>query len=84
MKKTMVKRRGDDLRREYDLTRLNGGVRGKYHERATKGTNLVLLDPDVALAFPDSITVNRALRLLRDLAVRTSARRPRRATTRAR
>jgi len=46
-----MKRRRDELRPEYDLTRLKGGVRGKYHQRATAGTNLVLLEPDVALAF---------------------------------
>ena len=49
MKKESMKRRRDELRPEYDLTRLKGGVRGKYHQRATAGTNLVLLEPDVAL-----------------------------------
>ena len=84
MKKTSVKRRGDDLCREYDLTRLNGGGRGKYHARATAGTNLVLLDPDVAKAFPTSSTVNRALRLLRDVAVSTSTRTRKRTAGKAR
>jgi hypothetical protein len=37
-------------------------VRGKYHKRAIAGSNLVLLDPDVARAFPDAKTVNRTLR----------------------
>jgi hypothetical protein len=54
----------DDLRPEYDLSQLTGGVRGKYYERATAGTTLVLLDPDVAEAFPDGRTVNQALRAL--------------------
>lgn len=76
MKKESAKRRGDDLRPEYDLARLKGGVRGKYYQRATAGTNLVLLEPDVAQAFPDSTSVNRALRLLRDVA-RSSSGRPR-------
>ena len=60
MKKASMKRRSDDLRREYDLASLKGGVRGKYYERAMAGTNLVLLEPDVARAFPDSDSVNRA------------------------
>ena len=47
---------------------LSGGVRGKYYEAYRKGTNVVLLDPDVAQAFKDSTSVNRALRLLLDLA----------------
>jgi hypothetical protein len=54
----------DDLRPEYDFSRMKGGVRGKYVERYRKGTNLVLLDPDVAAAFPDAKAVNDALRLL--------------------
>ncbi len=54
----------DDLRPEYDLSELlKGGVRGKYAERYKAGTNLVLLDPDVAEAFPDDKSVNEALRL---------------------
>jgi hypothetical protein len=74
MRKASMKRRGDDLRREYDLASLKGGVRGKYYERAMAGTNLVLLAPDVARAFPDSDSVNRALRLLRDVAMKSSGR----------
>ncbi len=58
----------DDLRPEYDETVLRNGVRGKYYERYQKGTNLVLLDPDVAKAFPDAETVNNALRLLMKVA----------------
>lgn len=61
----------DDLRPEYDETLLRNGVRGKYYQRYQEGTNLVLLDPDVAKAFPDGETVNKALRLLMDIA-RTS------------
>jgi hypothetical protein len=74
MRKASMKRRSDDLRREYDLASLKGGVRGKYYERAMAGTNLVLLEPDVARAFPDSDSVNRALRLLRDVAMKSSGR----------
>ena len=54
----------DELRPEYDFSRMKGGVRGKYVERYRQGTNLVLLDPDVAAAFPDAKAVNEALRLL--------------------
>ncbi len=61
----------DDLRPEYDLDELQGGVRGKYLRRARAGTNLVVLEPDVARAFPDSESVNRALRMLRDVATAT-------------
>jgi hypothetical protein len=69
-----MKQRVDDLRSEYDLARLKGGVRGKYRQQATAGTNLVLLEPDVARAFPDSSSVNRALRLLREVATKSSSR----------
>jgi hypothetical protein len=69
-----MKRQTDELRPEYDLRALKGVVRGKYYRRATAGTNLVLLEPDVARAFPDSESVNRALRLLRDVAARSSRR----------
>jgi hypothetical protein len=52
----------DELRPEYDLAALKGAVRGKYYARATAGTILVLLEPDVAQAFSDGASVNRALR----------------------
>jgi hypothetical protein len=58
----------DELRSEYDLAQLMGGVRGKYTERYHRGTNLVLLEPDVAQAFPNAQSVNEALRLLIKLA----------------
>lgn len=59
----------DELRPEYDLRELlKGGVRGKYAARYRAGTNLVLLDPDVAKAFPDEESVNEALRLVIRLA----------------
>jgi hypothetical protein len=72
MRKELAKRRSDELRPEYDLARLKGGVRGKYYKQATAGTNLVLLEPDVARAFPDSNSVNRALRLLQEIATKSS------------
>lgn len=55
----------DDLRPEYDLkTLLKDGVRGKYADRYREGTNLVLLAPDVARAFPTEEAVNEALRMV--------------------
>ena len=58
-------RKTDDMRAEYDFS---GGVRGKHHVAYKAGTNVVFLDADVAKAFPDSSSVNRALRLLLELA----------------
>ena len=49
----------DDFRAQYDF---RGGVRGKYARRYAEGTNVVVLDPDVAAVFPDAAAVNRALR----------------------
>ena len=54
----------DELRGEYDLSKLKGGVRGKYIGRYREGTNLVLLSPDVAEYFPDEQSVNKALSAL--------------------
>ena len=51
--------RDADTRAEYDFT---GGARGKYAERYSRGTNVVVLDPDVAAAFPTREAVNDALR----------------------
>ena len=54
----------DDLRPEYDLSKLKGGVRGKYARRFQQGTNLVLLSPEVAKYFPNEQAVNAALKSL--------------------
>jgi hypothetical protein len=51
----------EEMRPEYDI---RGGVRGKYYDRFQQGTNIVILEPDVAAAFPTSDSVNRALRRL--------------------
>jgi hypothetical protein len=60
MKKNPNKQPPDnEMRDEYDL---RGGVRGKYYRRYQEGTNVVLLDSDVARVFRDSATVNQALR----------------------
>ncbi len=73
-------RRTDELRPSYDLGRLRHPLRGKYHARAVAGSNVVLLDADVAAAFPTADAVNSALRLLLTLARKKTARhrRPRR------
>lgn len=57
-----------EMREEYDI---RGGVRGKYFDRYQQGTNVVLLEPDIAAVFHDSESVNRALRLLIDVARET-------------
>lgn len=51
----------DEMREHYDFS---GGVRGKYAARYAEGTNVIVLAPDVAEVFPDSIAVNEALRTL--------------------
>jgi hypothetical protein len=68
MMKASAKKNSDELRLEYDLSKLKGGVRGKYYRRATAGTNLVLIEPELTEVFPDTESVNRALRLLADAA----------------
>jgi hypothetical protein len=71
MKKPISKRKEplpDDMRPEYDFSH---GVRGKYAEQYRSGTNVVLLEPDVAQAFPDAKSVNDALRALLAIARRT-------------
>jgi hypothetical protein len=67
-KRAEKKKRNHELRREYDLSKLKGGVRGKYAARYRSGTNLVLLSPDVVEYFPDEQSVNTALRSLIDVA----------------
>jgi len=76
MKKRVEKRKHrDELRREYDFSKLGKGVRGKYPARYKAGTNLVLLSPDVAERFPNDRSVNAALRKLLRVA-RRPARKP--------
>ena len=71
-------RPADDMRPEYDFS---GGVRGKFYKEYMKGTNVVLLDPDVAEVFLDSQTVNEVLRVLARLAKRQLKIKPKRAKT---
>ena len=70
MKKEVENEMEDELCPEYDFARMQGGVRGKYVERYRAETNLVLLDPDVAQAFPNDVAVNEALRMLIQIAQR--------------
>ena len=77
MKKVTKSPRGktdNDMRPEYDFSK---GVRGKYAARFAAGTNVVVLDPDVAEIFPTSSSVNDALRALAKI-IRSTRRRRRR------
>jgi hypothetical protein len=65
------------MRPEYDFSK---GVRGKYAARLKPGSQIVILDPDVAAAFGDAKSVNRALRTLMEVVPPRSARRSRRRT----
>jgi hypothetical protein len=65
MNKEITSEPEDELRPEYDLKELlKGGERGKYVARYRAGTNVVVLAPDVAQAFPTAEAVNEALRLV--------------------
>jgi hypothetical protein len=82
MKQASSKRSVDavrEMRSEYDFAK---GIRGKHAARYAAGTNVVILDPDVAELFPTSASVNDALRLLAKLAQR-SARKGRKVGKRA-
>jgi len=61
MKKVKKSRRDTDMLDEYDFSK---GIRGKYVKRLAEGSNVVVLSPDVAKVFPDSDSVNEALRVL--------------------
>ena len=62
------------MRPEYDFS---GGVRGKYADRYRAGTNVVLLEPELVQAFPDSKSVNDALKALLSIANKARTRRRR-------
>ena len=68
-------RRENEMRDHYDFT---GGVRGKYARRYAEGTNVVMLDPDVARVFPNREAVNETLRAVAQI-VQIQERRRRRA-----
>ena len=73
---SMKRNNRNDTRPEYDFSSMKGGVRGKYVLRYRAGTNPVLLDPEVARAFPTDAAVNQTLRAVLDMAneVRLSSR----------
>jgi hypothetical protein len=71
MKKGPKGQRDPDVLDEYDF---RGGVRGKYTARYAEGSNVVMLDPDVAKVFPDAESVNQALRALAEIIRRQSTR----------
>ncbi len=65
-------KKADEVRKEYRREDLGRGVRGKYYREYVKGTNLVLLQPEVARAFPTSDAVNEALLSLIQVAHRSA------------
>ncbi len=76
------RKQADELRPEYKRSDFGALVRGKYAQRIIEATNVVVLDPQVAKAFPNDRAVNKALRgLLRD---RKSSPRPTTRSTRTR
>ena len=58
----MSQRENDDLRPEYSVELVRSGIRGKYARRCKEGSNVVVIDPDLSVAFPNSEAVNEALR----------------------
>jgi len=68
MRKEFETERDPDMLDDYDFSQ---GVRGKYVQRFAQGSNVVVLSPDVAEMFPDSESVNNALRLLVEIAGRS-------------
>ncbi len=70
MKRTTRAKRDPDLLDEYDFSK---GVRGKHAKRYAEGTNVVVLAPDVAVAFPDAQSVNDTLRALLKIARNSAA-----------
>lgn len=61
----------EEMLSEYDFSR---GIRGKYSKQFAAGTNIVVLAPDVAKNFPDSDSVNDALRAIAKIAMRSKKR----------
>ncbi len=73
MKKQLEIERDPDMLDDYDFSQ---GVRGKYVHRFAQGSNVVVLSPDIATTFPDSKSVNNALRMLVEIAGRSTSRAP--------
>ncbi len=68
MKKAQKKTEDMEMREEYDFS---GGIRGKYAKRYAEGTNVIVLDPELTELFPDSKSVNEALKYLAKLVHQT-------------
>ena len=64
-------RKDPDMLEEYDFSK---GIQGKYVKRYSEGTNVVVIDPDVAKVFPDHDSVNQALRSLAEIIKRQRSR----------
>ncbi len=65
MKKNSTKKQDDyELKKEYDLSKMTVLPRGRFDPKRRIGNNVVLLEPDIAKAFPSDEAVNEALRLL--------------------
>ena len=65
MKKNSTKKQDDyELREEYDLSKMTVIPKGRFDPKRRFGRNVIVLEPDVAKAFPDDEAVNEALRLL--------------------
>lgn len=64
MKKAPMSHRDPDMLDEYDFS---PGMRGKYAKRYMQGSNVIVLDPDVAKIFSDATSVNQALRALAEI-----------------
>jgi hypothetical protein len=65
----------DELRPQYGHSDLGPLVRGKYADRVAEETNVIVLEPEIAEAFPNDAAVNNALRGLLDLAAASTRRR---------
>ena len=59
-----ARKRNNEMLREYDFSQ---GIRGKYARRYVKGSNVVVLEPDVAKMFPNAQAVNSSLRSLAEI-----------------
>lgn len=70
MNKDQYNEMEDELLVEYNFEQMEGGIKGKYIDRYHTGTNLVLLDSDIAQAFPTDKSVNEELRMLIQIAQR--------------
>ena len=75
MKKGSRKKNDSEMLKEYDFSK---GVRGKYAKRYAEGTNVVVLPPDLARAFPTAEAVHEALRDVISLAQKVTKKSPRR------